>query len=260
MTYKKLKYWFDKELAIMLAEKIEAVLPSFPSDDYIREIDHGTADLELKDRVEFIADQLFLDLGSNYLKGLKSLMKILGPANEEETGMFTEFYWLMPVAKYVEKYGLDHPTASLEAIGEITQRNTGEYAIRPFLRKHNKITMKTMTKWSKSKKFHLRRLASEGARPRLPWATKLDMYIDDPTPLIPILHQLRDDPSRYVQTSVANCMNDIIKDNPDIAKDLIEDWIDPTMSDHRRWIIRHALRKLRKDQDPWALDISERMK
>ena len=119
------------------------------------------------------------------------MLKILGPENENETGMFKEYYWLMPVALFVEKYGLDDFDTSINAISEITKRNTGEYAIRPFIRKYPKETLKIMKKWSKDKNVHLRRLASEGCRPRLPWSQKLDEFIDDPGPILPILENLK---------------------------------------------------------------------
>ena len=85
--------------------------------------------------------------------------------------MFKHYYWVLPIGKFVEKYGLENFSVSIKAIEEITKRNTGEYAIRPYLRRYPKKTIAVMEKWSKSKNFHLRRLASEGTRPKLPWAT-----------------------------------------------------------------------------------------
>ena len=160
----------------------------------------------------------------------------------------------MPIAKYVEKYGLEDFEISMEAIKEITKRNTSEYAIRPYLEKYPKKTISILKKWSKSKNVHLRRLASEGPRPRLPWAPKLDQYIEDPKPILPILNQLKDDPSKYVQKSVANCINDILKDNPEIGKTLLESWIKDATKE-RKWIIKHALRNLIKKEEKWALNI-----
>ena len=119
----------------MLSNKIITVRPDFKKSSFIKKIDKKVEPLELKDRVEVIADELYISLGEDYEKGLTVLMQILGPENEEETGMFTNFYWIMPIAKYVEKYGLDHFDLSMKAIEEITKRNTGEYTIRPFLEK-----------------------------------------------------------------------------------------------------------------------------
>lgn len=254
MAYKQLKLWFDKELAKLLAQKLMKVDKSFKKTAFIKNITSKVDQLELKDRVEVIADGLQDSLSGNYSKQLKHLLKILGPENEEETGMFTNFYWLMPIAKFVEKYGIDHIEESFQAIEEITKRNTGEYTIRPFIERYPKETMKKMKEWAKNENSHVRRLASEGGRPRLPWATKLDQFIENPKPLLPILNTLKDDKSKYVQKSVANCLNDILKDNPDIAKPLIEKWnTKPTAE--RKWIIKHALRNLIKKKDNWAVSI-----
>ena len=258
MAYKQLKRWFDKELAQMLADKILKVNTKFNAADFIKEIDTGVQNLELKGRVEFIADALRASLGNNYQKNTTILLQILGPENEEETGMFLNYYWVMPIAKYVEKYGLDDFEISMKAIEEITKRNTGEYAIRPFIRKYPKRTLTKIRQWSNHKNKHIRRLASEGIRPRLPWATKLQEFIDDPKPILPILNNLKDDPSKYVQKSVANCLNDILKDNLETGKIFVDSWI-PGTGKARKWIIKHGLRNLIKQQNEWALKVTDQI-
>lgn len=254
MPYKPLKLWFDKDFAELLAAKISEKNSDFESNEFIQKVEKGVPSFELKDRVELIADDLNSFLHGNYVQKIELLLKILGPENEEETGMFKQYYWIMPIAKFVEKYGLNDFDVSMSAIEEITKRNTGEYTIRPFIEKYPAKTMAQMETWSQDVNKHIRRLASEGGRPRLPWATKLQQFIDDPTPLLPILENLKDDESKYVQKSVANCLNDIVKDNLDIAKEVVGNWsVDPTKQ--RTWIIKHALRNLRKREDDWALDI-----
>ncbi|MEQ9309436.1 MAG: 3-methyladenine DNA glycosylase [Balneolaceae bacterium] len=254
MAFKKLKLWFDKDLAKLLSDKIIKIDPDFDILSFIKKVDAGVQPLELKDRVELIADELHLHLGKSYSENMETLSQILGPENKEETGMFSNFYWIMPIAKYVEKYGLDDFGISMVAIKEITKRNTSEYTIRPFIEKYPEQTMTQMLEWSTHSNFHIRRLASEGGRPRLPWASKLDMFIENPSPLLPILENLKDDSSKYVQKSVANCINDILKDNIEIAKGLIEDWNqNPTIE--RTWIIKHALRNQLKKEDAWAISI-----
>lgn len=257
MAYKKLKLWFDKELAKLLASKICEQESNFNSKVFLNKIDKTLEPLELKDRVEEIADRLHSTLGESYTQNIKTLIKILGPENENETGMFTEYYWVMPIAKYVEKYGLKRFKLSMKAIEEITKRNTGEYTIRPYLEAHPEKTIQQMTIWSTNSNKHVRRLSCEGLRPRLPWATKLDIYIQDPTPIIPILENLKDDRSKYVQKSVANCINDILKDNPKIGKSLIEKWNNKNKSAERKWIIKHALRNLIKKEDSWGLKMRD---
>lgn len=254
MAYKQLKLWFDKELAIMLADKLIANGVTFDKNAFVQKVDQGTKDLELKDRVELMANLLKQQLAVDYPIAVTWLIDILGPENEKETGMFKEYYWVMPIAKYVEKYGLQHFDLSMNAIREITKRNTGEYTIRPYLEAFPERTLKIMEAWSKDKNKHLRRLSSEGVRPRLPWAAKLDIFIEDPAPIVPILENLKDDPSKYVQKSVVNCINDILKDHLEIGKNLIESWL-PWPNKERKWIIRHALRNLLKLKDPWALRV-----
>lgn len=251
MAFKQLKLWFDKDLAIMLSDKILLIKPSFPKAKFVKLVDKQVNPLELKDRVAVIANSLDTCLSDTYENNIEVLLQILGPENLEETGMFTNYYWVMPLAKYVETNGLDHFDISMNAIKEITKRNTGEYTIRPYLEQHPQRTLKVMKKWAKDKNKHVRRLASEGVRPRLPWATKLDQFIKDPTPILPILNTLKDDPSKYVQKSVANCLNDLVKDNLEIAKAVVESWI-PNASKERKWIIKHGLRNLLKKSDTWA--------
>jgi len=239
--YKQLKYYYDKELAKLLADKIIKVYPKFPKQKFVSIVEKKTKGLELKDRVEVIADTLHDFLPEDYKKAMKILMKILGPPNKNETGMFKEGYWLMPVAYFVEKYDLDDFETSIRVIYEITQRNTGEYAVRPFLVRCPKKMTSLMLKWSEDKNVHVRRLSSEGLRPRLPWATKLHQFIDDPVPIIPILENLKEDKSLFVKKSVANNLNDILKDNYDVGIKVLRQWSKSKNSD-TQWIIKHALR------------------
>ena len=259
MAYKKLKFWFDKELAVLLAEKLVPVYPTFQSTAFIKEVEEGTEGLELKDRVELIADKLQEYLPEAYPETLSILTQILGPENEKETGMFTEGYWLMPIAKFVEKYGLDHFEQSIDAIQEITKRNTGEYCIRPYLKAFPEATEKIMLKWAADDNVHVRRLACEGMRPKLPWAPKLQQYIDDPGPILPILELLKDDTSKFVQKSVANNLNDILKDNYEIGMQVLDRWVEGA-SPARKWIIKHALRNQLKAENPAAIALMQGLK
>lgn len=175
---------FGEKLATLLAEKISIVHKKFDSKSFIRDTKKKVVGKSYTQRIEVIADLLKQYLPEKYTEALAILMKILGPENKEETGMFSNFYWLMPVGKFVEKYGLDNFTESIKAIEEITKRNTGEYAIRPFARKYPTKTIAVCTKWAKSNNFHLRRVASEGLRPKLPWAPKLEVWNDNPKPIL----------------------------------------------------------------------------
>lgn len=259
MAYKQLKLWFDKDLATLLAKKIIEVDTSFDKSKFIKAVVKQIEPLELKDRVEVFADELYAGFNQEYETAIDTLLKILGPENDKETGMFKEYYWIMPIAKLVEKYGLNDFDLSMVALEEITKRNTSEYAIRPFIVENKKKTLAQMKKWSKNSNKHVRRLSSEGGRPRLPWATKLDTFIENPTPLIPILSNLKKDKSKYVQKSVANCLNDILKDNLEIGKRVIEDWLSQDHTRETKWIIKHSLRNLIKKEDKWALRILNRI-
>ncbi len=256
--HKKFKYYYDKALAELLAGKIKKALPKFNDIAYVTKVSASLDDLELKARVEVFTDCLQEYLPEDYEKAVSGLLKILGPENKNETGMFKEGYWLMPVAYFIEKYGTEDFDTSVKAIEEVTKRHTGEYAVRPFIRKYPKKMLKQMKKWSKDKNFHIRRLASEGVRPRLPWSKRLDEFIEDPAAIMPILENLKEDESKFVQKSVANCLNDILKDNFTVAMSILKKW---AKSDNKntKWIVKHALRNEFKKKNTEALEIMDKL-
>ena len=235
---------FGSNLAELLSKKIKEVHPNFDSPSYIHEIESLCLDKTYTQRVELHAEKLKDYLPKNFEEAIPILLKILGDENPNQTGMFTNFYWILPIGKFVEKYGLEHYDLSIHAISEITKRNTGEYAIRPFIRKYPKKTLKIMKKWAKSKNFHLRRLASEGLRPKLPWATKLDIFIENPKPVFEILELLKEDPIKFIQKSVANHLTDYLKVNKAPTAQLLKQW---ELSDnkHTQWIVKSATRKIK---------------
>lgn len=241
-TYKRPTEYFDAELAEMLAKKIKLVDSGFNQHSFVETIALNCPDRTLTQRVELIADQLYGHLPDDYKESTEILTKILGPENHEETGMFKQFYWIMPIAKFVKKNGLDYFTTSINAIEEITKRNTGGYAIRPFIRQYPDQTLRQMKEWAMSDNFHLWRLASEGLRPKLPWATKLELFIDNPSPVFNILQILKEDHIHFVKKSVANHLTDYLKVNPVAAKKLIAEWRTSNNA-HTQWIIKHATRK-----------------
>jgi len=242
MADKGITQYFGANLAELLSQKITTVYPPFDAPSYIQCISEKCRDKSYTQRIELHADELKNNLPSNYKKALKILVNILGPENPEETGMFKFYYWIMPIGKFVEKYGLNNYRISLKAIEEITKRNTGEYAIRPYIRKYPVKTLAQMQRWAQSENFHLRRLASEGLRPKLPWAPKLDTFIDQPKEVFEILELLKEDERKFVQKSVANHLTDYIKVNPDPTWKLIEEW-KKSMNKNTAWIVRRAIRK-----------------
>ncbi|MGD1922350.1 MAG: DNA alkylation repair protein [Pleurocapsa sp.] len=256
MAQKKHKEWFNGDLAQLLAHKISEVYPQFNRQGFVTDIEESVAQLELKARLSCFSDRLNNYLPNSYPQAIEILVSILGTENPNETGMMSQYYWTLPMATFVEEYGLEHYAESIDAIAEITKRSTGEFAIRPYLRSEPDKTLEIMQQWSLDDNFHLRRLASEGTRTRLPWATKLTFLIKNPQPALPILNNLQDDPIRFVQKSVANHINDILKDNYDMGMNLIHHWLQDA-STARKWIIKHALRKQVKDGNPEAIEIRQ---
>lgn len=236
------KKWFGKNLAELLSEKISVVYPDFDSKSYINHIADEYQGKNYSELVELHALALQIYLPSDYKKSLALLLKILGPENQNETGMFTHFYWVLPIAKFIEKYGIEFPELSLHALGEVTKRSTSEYAIRPYIEKYPKKSLKKIMEWAQSDNVHLRRLASEGIRPKLPWAKKLTLFIENPKPVFAILELLMEDSSKFVQKSVANNIRDYLKVNKPAAVALMQKY-QSSENKYTQWILKHAARK-----------------
>lgn len=234
---------FGANLAQLLAEKIGKAYPEFNADRFIQDTDKRTVGQTYTQRVATLAELLKNYLPADYKKALPLLMAVLGKENPNETGMFTHYYWILPIGKFVQEYGIEHFELSMKAIEEITERNTGEYAVRPYIRKYPEASLKIIEKWAKSPNFHLRRLASEGLRPKLPWATKLDTFIENPAPVFRILEWLKEDEILFVKKSVANHLTDWLKVNREAVLPLIERW-KTSANPHTQWIIKRATRKI----------------
>ena len=259
MAFTPLKFKFDKELLELFSEKFAEEQIAFNGSLFKKETQPLLDPLELKDRVNVISHQLNKFLSGNYSEKLKSLLKILGPENQGSYGTFNDFFWTWPIGRFIELYGLEFETESLNALEELTKRGTAEFAIRPFIIQNPDRLIATMTDWSLHDNFHIRRLSSEGLRPNLPWAGKLKLFIENTEPVFNILENLKDDPSKYVQTSVANHINDYFKVNESAAIALINHWADKPSSKSNRWIIKHAIRNYRKKGVDWALEMTQKM-
>lgn len=240
---KSISKYYGTNLAELLADKIIQVHNDFPRKEYISAISRKYEGLSYSQRIELHADELYNHLPKKYDKASEILVSILGEENKNETGMFKEFYWILPLGKYVEKYGLDYFDTSMYMIEEITKRNTGEYAVRPFIRLYPERAIEKMAEWADSDDFHLRRLSSEGLRPKLPWATKLDTFINHPEPVFEILEKLKEDEVLFVKKSVANHLTDWLKVNKTPAVALIKKWNHST-NKNTKWIIKRATRKI----------------
>lgn len=251
-----LKRHFTGECAREIAARINEGPFRIDSEEYASAVDARVQGFELKDRVLVLAEELRRRLPKSYSESLGILLGSLGPELREDQGMFTESWFLMPVARFVEEYGLDHPDESLDAIGEITKRHTGEYAIRPYLKNWHEETMEKVSQWAKSESHNVRRLATEGIRPRLPWHARFEPFIKNPRPVIEVIDGLVDDPSLYVRTSVANNLNDISKDHPSLAVETADRWLKESRESARaQWVVTKGLRGLIKAGDPDALAV-----
>ncbi len=251
--YPLLKDMLDRRLVEQIAQRIATVHPPFPQDEFVAAIDGQLSALELKARTKLIAENLRQFLPSDYVQALHILLAILdaerGFEKIDNAGLR-----LQAIPTFVERYGLDHPTESLAAMPIITRVSSCEFAIRPFILRYPAETFACLKLWAHAEDEHTRRLVSEGSRPRLPWAPQLTQFIADPTPTLELLEMLKDDESLYVRRSVANHLNDISKDHPEIALERLASWqLDAGAG--RRWLIKHALRGLLKQGDRRALAI-----
>jgi 3-methyladenine DNA glycosylase AlkC len=210
-----------------------------------RVFDAGWTGRELKARVRHITTALGELLPADYQAALSLLSQALPHVGDH--GLVKLVF-----PDYVEVYGLDDWEASVTALEEFTQHISAEFAIRPFIVRYPERTMAQMLTWTGHPSADVRRLASEGCRPRLPWGSRLPGLMADPSPILPILEQLKNDESESVRKSVANNLNEIAKDHPDVVLDLLGEW-QAESTENVRWITGHALRTLVKQGHPRAL-------
>lgn len=226
-----------------IADAGAAVSPRFDRKAFLAAVTEGLDALSIMERVRHIADALRPALPSDYGAAL-DVIAAMAPR-------LTHSFQAIAVTEYVARYGLDDFDRSMDALAALTRFGTAEFAIRPFLALDADRALATMAGWTASDDEHVRRLASEGARPRLPWAARVPALKADPTRAAPILEALKADPAIYVRKSVANHLNDIAKERPDWLLGRLADW--PNDNPHTVWIIRHALRTLIKQGEPRAL-------
>jgi 3-methyladenine DNA glycosylase AlkC len=231
-----------------IGRSLAQVVPGFNAKRFHKSALNGIDALELKQRVHHIIQHLHQEFEHPYKKLSRYLQDLpdVWDAGRETDNKAMFAAW--PVIDYVATHGLQHPKESLQTLGKLTSLFTAEFAIRPFIQQHYQQTYSQLLKWCEDDSEHLRRLASEGSRPRLPWGIRLPQFIQDPQPLKPILQKLNHDESLYVRRSVANNINDISKDNPDWAIGLCEEFLS-NQNEKTEWIVKHALRSLIKSGD-----------
>ncbi|WP_424768693.1 DNA alkylation repair protein [Paenibacillus sp. sgz302251] len=237
-----LKAIFDGDFIEQFAALVKTAWSPFDETAFARHVREGEwAQLELKARTRRITEALGAALPASYEEALTILYRI----DEKCTGLPYLFF-----PDFVEVYGLerDNWDRSLAALERFTARSTSEFAIRPFILADPERLVAQMLAWADHPNEHVRRLASEGIRPRLPWAQALPVFKRDPAPIIPILDKLKQDPSLYVRKSVANNLNDIAKDHPGLVTELAAAWLGK--DERTDWIVRHGCRTLIKRADP----------
>lgn len=234
----------------VLAAEHLAVDDAFPAAAFLARATEGLGGLELKDRVRHVARVLREALPPDWPDALDRLVRALPPplpGDREVTGGFR----LWPVLHAVETGGLEHPAESLAALREMTRRFSAEFAVRPYLVSHPELAWSTLSGWVDDPDVHVRRLCSEGTRPRLPWGQRLEASVRDPSRGLGILDRLVDDPSGYVRRSVANHLGDVAKDHPERAVAVARRWM--AERPERVETARHALRAPLKAGEPGAL-------
>lgn len=249
---------FNVELIEQLGHHLHRVNPAFPRDLFILNAQQGLMEMALKERSEHIAVVLAQTLPLSVDDALATVLKALHPIRDAEIGALSMDHlgvrgWaIMPLASFVAQCAATHFDQVMSVLAELTCRFTAEFALRRLINADPQRAMRHVVKWSQDTNVHVRRLASEGTRPRLPWGEQLPSLIADPAPMLPILRRLRDDPSAYVRRSVANHLNDIGKDHPELLVDTVAQWLRdaPTA---RQKMLRHASRSLIKQGHPRLL-------
>ncbi len=226
------------------------VIPEFRKQAFLNQVfDRNWQEMELKQRIRQIAASLHSHLPGSYPEQISLIQKMTEHIKKNGESSFP--YLFFP--EFIGMYGLEHLSPSLKAMEILTCFISCEFAIRPFIVHYPAEVMKQMESWSLHSDHHVRRLASEGCRPRLPWAMALPVFKKDPSPLFPILNNLKKDESLYVRKSVANNLNDIAKDHPDRVISLVQKW--KGLGKETDWIIRHGCRTLLKKANPQAYQV-----
>jgi 3-methyladenine DNA glycosylase AlkC len=230
-----------------LATRLSGAWRAFPAAEFQRRAKRGLTALELKARARHIADALEATLPAEPARAFAVLTKML--ERPEGAG-----FGYLPVSEFLERHGPRDVEAALRANYVLTQRFSSEFCIRPLILAAPARTLRELSTWVDDESEHVRRLVSEGTRPRLPWGRQLPPFIADPSPVLPLLERLKDDPSEYVRRSVANNLNDIAKDHPEVVLKVAKAWL-RNASPARRRVVEHGLRTLLKRGDARALEL-----
>ncbi len=256
------KNMYNEQFFDRFTKDLKLVIPDFDAYEFISEVmDDEWENRELKQRVAHITTVLKKFLPEDYKAAIVKILELLdrietgyshcSKIDDTKFGLTLEYGAILD--NYVEQYGSDDYETSIKAIERITQFTSCEFVTHPFIVKYPDEMMAQMLVWSKHEHWGVRRLASEGCRPRLPWAMALPDLKKNPAPIIPILENLKNDPARFVRLSVANNLNDIAKDNPEVVIDLAKRW--QGESKEVDWVIKHGCRTLLKQGNPEIMEL-----
>lgn len=245
---------FNESVVNQLAENLARVWPEFDADGFRQSINPSLKALTFSERNNLIRDRLWDFLPKDYPRALEIILKALPSEipNCELTGY--DGFIVLPQNEFIAKYGLDHYDLSMQALYEMTKRFTAEGAVRPFILRYPEQTLAIFSQWAEDENCQVRRLVSEGTRPRLPWTMQLKPFIEDPRPVLALLEKLKTDPVLMVRRSVANNLNDIAKDHPDLVVKTLRGW-SKIEDEGTQWLIRHAARTLVKQGNKDVLTI-----
>jgi len=244
-----LKDYINAESIKTLARIIRQHQPLFPAQEFIDKSTYDLDSMPLKSRVNHLSSVLADLWLEDYADTAIWLKQLAGDWPDKKINKGWHSFMAWPLIDYAGKQGLQHPEIALDLLKHLTPLFTAEFAIRPYIEQYFELTYHHLLQWSEDPDEHVRRLASEGMRPRLPWGGYLKVLQQNPQPILTLLNHLKDDHSHYVQKSVANNLNDISKDHPQQVIELCGDWLDNATA-QRRWIIRHGLRSLIKAGEP----------
>jgi 3-methyladenine DNA glycosylase AlkC len=258
-----LKALLNQEAIECLAQNIHYVDSDFDPKAFCKLALISLEQLELMQRGQHIAKALRQFLPANYSETITVMIASLTPAQPEAEGSGLAGFFYLPHSFFISDYGQkneynsgkDPFEASMSALYALTTRFTSEFAIRPFLIHQQERTLSKVLDWLSDPNPHVRRLCSEGTRPRLPWGKRIASFISSPPPTLHLLETLKNDTSLYVRRSVANHLGDIAKDHPEIAFSMCERWLMENASTDLKWLIRHAVRHPAKKGDARALKI-----
>lgn len=251
-TEPNFKDFFDGELVLDIARRVAWLDRAFDHDAFVAQIgDLGS--LPMKSRVKRISDALHAGIADPYPQALSTVVRAFSSIPRHNMGEIRGFpTWV--ATQFVETHGLDHFESSMSALHVLTQQFTAEFAVRPFLVSYPERTLEVMRGWASDPSPDVRRLVSEGTRPRLPWGLRLHAFVKDPTPVLALIAPLAIDPSEYVRRSVANNLNDIAKDHPDPVVDFCTRLLEANAgSGDCGALVRHACRTLIKQGHGGAL-------